>query len=64
LGVGAILPHSIAVWRATLSTPNGPLRLAPGRGAEELRQDAADALAEIMRRYPGLPRSIAEYLAR
>jgi hypothetical protein len=32
------------------------LRLAPGR--------AADALAEIMRRYPGLPRSIAEYLAR
>jgi hypothetical protein len=58
------LSHSIAVWRATISTPNGPLKLAPGRGADELPEDGTDALAEIMRRYPSLSRAAAEYLAR
>ncbi len=56
--------HSIAVWRATIITPNGPLELAPGRGAEELPRDGEDLIAEIMRRYPGLCREVAEYLAR
>jgi hypothetical protein len=58
------LSHSIAVWRATITTPNGPLDLAPGRDAEELPEDGTDAVAEIMRRYPSLSRGVAEYLAR
>jgi hypothetical protein len=58
------LSHSIAVWRATIATPMGSVDLAPGRGVEELPEDGADAIAEIMRRYPELSRGIAEYLAR
>ena len=58
------MSHSIAVWRATIDMPNGPLELAPGRSVDELPRDAADPVAEIMRRYPGMPRAIAEYLAR
>ena len=57
------MSHSIAVWRAIISLPNGPLELAPGRGVEDLPEDGADPVAEIKRRYPGLPRALAEYLA-
>lgn len=58
------MSHSIGVWRATISTPNGFLPLARGRGSEELPDVADDLVAEIMRRYPGLSRTLAEYLAR
>jgi hypothetical protein len=47
-----------------LTTPNGSLPLARGRGSEELPEATEDLVAEIMRRYPGLSRSLAEYLAR
>lgn len=56
--------HSIAFWRAILCLPNGPVALAPGRGVEDLPEDGADPVAELMRRYPGLSRALAEYLAR
>jgi hypothetical protein len=64
LGFGAILSHYIAAWRATVFVANGLLELAPGRAMEELPEDGMDPLVEIMRRYPDLPRGIAEYLAR
>jgi len=56
--------HSIGLWRAIIRTANGSLPLARGRESEELPEDAEDLVAEIMRRYPGLSRSLAEYLAR
>jgi hypothetical protein len=64
LGVRAIVSHSIAVWRATISTPNGPLQLARSVRLEELPDDGDDLVAEIMRRHPGLSSGVAEYLVR
>jgi hypothetical protein len=58
------LSHSVAVWRAIISMLNGPLELAPGQGIDDLPEDGADPAGEIMRRYPGLSRAVAEYLAR
>jgi hypothetical protein len=47
-----------------IDTPNGPLLLVRDRGPEELAAEGDDLLAEIMRRYPGLSRALAEYLLR
>jgi hypothetical protein len=60
----ALVPHSIALWRITLSTPNGPLPLRHGVGLEELPGQGDDLVAEIMRQYPTLSRALAEYLLR
>jgi hypothetical protein len=58
------LSHSVGVWRAIITMPNGPLELAPGQGAEDLPEHGSDPAAEIMRCYPCLSRAVAEYLAR
>ncbi|HEX7966804.1 MAG TPA: hypothetical protein VF502_01190 [Stellaceae bacterium] len=60
------MAHSIEIWRAAISTARSFLLLAKGAGSEELPPaDEGDlVLAELCRRYPGLSRELAEYLAR
>lgn len=60
------MAHSIEIWRAAISTARSFLLLAKGADGERLPPpDGNDVvLAELSRRYPGLPREILEYLAR
>src|SRR5258708_1368334 len=60
------MPHSIEVWRAVISTARSLLLLAKGMAGDELllADEGNVVLAELSRRYPGLSRDVAEYLAR
>jgi hypothetical protein len=57
------MSHAIDIWRLVAAEPDQ----RPGSQAatEPLPPDAMDdAVVELSRRYPGLSRALAEYLAR
>jgi hypothetical protein len=59
------MTHSIEIWRADLTgaeqLPHAP---PPAESDLPAPEDGDDAVVELCRKYPGLPRAIAEYLAR
>ena len=59
------MSHWIEIWRSEDRVGSVP-PLAARAASEDLpRQDAIDDLiVELMRRYPGLTRTLAEYLLR
>jgi hypothetical protein len=59
-----LMPHSIEVWRAVISTARSLLLLAKGVAEDELMEEGDVVLAELCRQYPCLSRDVAEYLAR
>ncbi len=60
------MTHSIEFWRAALTQADAPTRLSVAATEAELPATAEsdDTLVELSRRYPGLSREIALYLAR
>ncbi len=60
------MTHSIEIWRAFLVTAADVLALPGPVAAAELPlpEETDDPVIELCRQYPGLPRAIAEYLAR
>ena len=58
--------HSIEIWRATIHTATSALALVTGLSSEDVEHIAEgnDRVIELTRRYPGLSREVAEYLAR
>ena len=60
------MAHSIDVWRLDFSTDNPPLAVSLPASASDLvaAEESDQAVIELCRQYPALPRAIAEYLAR
>lgn len=58
------MAHSIEIWRAVLSTTETLLALAEPPAEAELTAPDETPVIEVSRKYPGLSRAIAEYLAR
>lgn len=60
------MTHSIEIWRADLTGAEQRLPLSALAVESDLPapEDGDDAVVELCRKYPGLPRAIAEYLAR
>ena len=60
------MSHAIAVWRLVMNRASSFLPLAPGAAGDDFpdHADGDEPVAEINRRYPGLSRELAEYLAR
>jgi hypothetical protein len=58
--------HSIEIWRTLLTTPGSTVQLDEPVPEAELPcgDDADTSVVELSRQYPGLPRALAEYLAR
>lgn len=60
------MTHSIEIWRAVLTLPDAltPLTVAAADTDLPAAEESDDAFVEVSRRYPGLSREIAAYLAR
>jgi hypothetical protein len=59
------MAHEIGTWRAVWGAEESGKRLAAGETGTELPlSEDIDLVVEMLRRYPGLSRALAEYLAR
>ena len=61
-----LVTHSVEIWRAvlTLEDASAPLSVAAAEMDLPAAEESDDTLVELSRRYPGLSREIALYLAR
>jgi hypothetical protein len=61
-----LVTHSVEIWRAVLAPGDASASLSVAAADMELpaAEECDDTLIELSRRYPGLSREIALYLAR
>jgi hypothetical protein len=60
------MTHSIEIWRAETSSAQQLLPLVEAADEAELpaAEEGEEAFIELCRQYPGLSRTLAQYLAR